>query len=62
VGRLREPVREEFLRVFEAVRAAAAVSREEASFFFAGGIFLAIAGALEIPPDYWPAGPDDAPS
>jgi AcrR family transcriptional regulator len=58
---LREPVREEFLRVFEAVRAAAGVSREEASFFFAGGIFLAIAGALEIPPDYWPGGPDDAP-
>ena len=59
---LREPVREEFLRVFEAVRAAAAVSREEASFFFAGGIFLAIAGALEIPPDYWPGGPEaDAP-
>ena len=47
--------------MFEAVRAAAGVSREEASFFFAGGIFLAIAGALEIPPDYWPGGPDDAP-
>jgi AcrR family transcriptional regulator len=51
---LRAPVREEFLRVFEAVRAAAGVSREEAAFFFAGGIFLAIAGALGIPSDYWP--------
>ena len=51
---LREPVREEFLRVFEAVREAAGVSREEAAFFFAGGIFLAIATALEVPPEYWP--------
>jgi len=57
---LREPVRAEFLRLFEAVREAAGVSREEASFFFAGGIFLAIAGALGIPPGYWPG--DDSPS
>jgi AcrR family transcriptional regulator len=53
---LRGPVREEFLRAFESVREAAGVSREEASFFFAGGIFLAIAGVLEIPPGYWPGG------
>src|SRR3954462_9395569 len=51
---LREPVREEFLRVFEAVREAAGVSREEAAFFFAGGIFLAIATALDVPAEYWP--------
>src|SRR3954471_14244539 len=51
---LRDPVREEFLRVFEAVREAAGVSREEAAFFFAGGIFLAIATALDVPADYWP--------
>ena len=56
---LREPVRDEFLRVFEAVREAAGVSREEAAFFFAGGIFLAIATALGVPPEYWPG---DAPS
>jgi AcrR family transcriptional regulator len=55
---LREAVREEFLRVFEAVREAAGVSREEAAFFFAGGIFLAIASALDVPPEYWPAGAD----
>jgi AcrR family transcriptional regulator len=56
---LREPVREEFLRVFEAVREAAGVSREEAAFFFAGGIFLAIAAALDVPAEYWPgSGPD----
>jgi AcrR family transcriptional regulator len=51
---LRDPVRDEFLRLFEAVREAADVSREEASFFFAGGIFLAIATALGVPPEYWP--------
>ena len=53
---LRGPVRDEFLRVFEAVREAAGASREETAFFFAGGIFLAIAGVLEIPPSYWPGG------
>lgn len=51
---LRAPVRDEFLRVFESVREAAGASREETAFFFAGGIFLAIAGALEIPAGYWP--------
>ena len=56
---LRGPVRAEFLRVFEAVCEAAGASREETAFFFAGGIFLAIAGVLEIPPAYWPGG--DAP-
>jgi AcrR family transcriptional regulator len=51
---LRDPVREEFLRLFEAVRDAAGVSREEAAFFFAGGMFLAIATALGVPREYWP--------
>jgi AcrR family transcriptional regulator len=51
---LRGPIREEFLRVFESVREAAGVSREEAAFFFAGGIFLTIASALGVPPEYWP--------
>jgi len=56
---LRAPVRAEFLRVFEAVRHAAGASREETAFFFAGGIFLAIAGVLEIPREYWPGGAAD---
>jgi AcrR family transcriptional regulator len=51
---LRAPVREEFLRLFESVRDAADVSREEAAFFFAGGLFLAIATALGVPREYWP--------
>jgi AcrR family transcriptional regulator len=53
---LRRPVREEFLRLFESVREAADVSREETAFFFAGGIFLAIASALGVPREYWPGG------
>ena len=53
---LRGPVRDEFLRLFESVREAAGVSREEAAFFFAGGIFLAIASALGVPPEFWPGG------
>src|SRR4051794_20651069 len=53
---LRGPVRDEFLRLFESVREAADVTREEAAFFFAGGIFLAIASALGVPREYWPGG------
>jgi AcrR family transcriptional regulator len=51
---LQGPIRDEFLRLFESVQAAAGVSREEGAFFFAGGIFLAIASALGVPPEYWP--------
>src|SRR4051812_34600653 len=57
---LREPIRDEFVRLFEAVRQAADVSREEAAFFFAGGIFLAIASALGVPREYWPGGGEPA--
>jgi AcrR family transcriptional regulator len=53
---LRGPIRDEFVRLFEAVREAADVTREEAAFFFAGGIFLAIASALGVPREYWPGG------
>jgi AcrR family transcriptional regulator len=51
---LQEPIRDEFVHLFESVREAAGVSREEAAFFFAGGIFLAIASALGVPGEYWP--------
>src|SRR3954449_12799546 len=51
---LRDLVREEFLRVFEAVREEAYDTTPEKMFFFAGGIFLAIATALDVPADYWP--------
>ena len=55
---LRGPIRDEFLSVFETVREAAGASREETAWFFAGGIFLAIAGALGVPRDYWPGAPE----
>jgi AcrR family transcriptional regulator len=57
---LRGPIREEFLSVFEAVREAAGASREETAWFFAGGIFLAIAGALGVPREFWPRGAEPA--
>ena len=59
---LRGPVRDEFLRLFESVREAAGVSREEAAFFFAGGIFVAIAAALDVPREYWPGGGGNLPA
>ena len=58
---LRDPIRDEFIRLFESVRETADVSREEAAFFFAGGMFLAIASALGVPREYWP-GAGDPPS
>jgi len=53
---LRDPIRDEFIRLFESVRETAEVSREEAAFFFAGSIFLAIASTLGVPRGYWPGG------
>ena len=58
---LRDPIRDEFVRLFESVRETAEVSREEAAFFFAGGIFLAIASALGVPREYWPGGGEPVP-
>jgi AcrR family transcriptional regulator len=51
---LQAPIRDEFVHLFESVREVAGVSREEAAFFFAGGIFLAIASALGVPREFWP--------
>jgi AcrR family transcriptional regulator len=56
---LQGPIRDEFVRLFESVREAAGASREEAAFFFAGGIFLAIASSLGVPREYWPGGAGD---
>src|SRR3954466_2916516 len=53
---LQGAIRDEFVRLFESVRQTAGVSREAAAFFFAGGIFLAIASALGVPREYWPGG------
>jgi AcrR family transcriptional regulator len=54
---MREAVRDEFVRVFRTVEEAAGVSREEAAFFFAGGLFLTVAAALDVPREFWPASP-----
>ena len=54
---LRDAVREEFLGVFRAIEELAGVSREEASFFLAGGLFLTVAAALGVPREFWPAAP-----
>jgi AcrR family transcriptional regulator len=53
---LQGAIRDEFLHLFESVQGTAGVSREEAAFFFAGGIFLALASALGVPREYWPGG------
>jgi AcrR family transcriptional regulator len=54
---LRDAVREEFLGVFRAIEELAGVSREEATFFLAGGLFLTVAAALGVPREFWPAAP-----
>ncbi len=54
---LRDEVRDEFLSVFGTIEEVAGVSREEAAFFFAGGLFLTVAAALGVPREFWPAAP-----
>ena len=54
---LREHVRGEFTRLFDEVRAITGASRDDVSLFFAGGMFLTVAGALDVPRAYWPKPP-----
>ena len=54
---LREHVRGEFTRLFDEVRAITGASRDEVALFFAGGMFLTVAGALDVPRAYWPKPP-----
>ena len=54
---LREHVRGEFTRLFDDVRAVTGASRDEVALFFAGGMFLTVAGALDVPRAYWPKPP-----
>jgi AcrR family transcriptional regulator len=54
---LREHVRGEFTRLFDDVRAITGASRDEVALFFAGGMFLTVAGALDVPRAYWPKPP-----
>jgi AcrR family transcriptional regulator len=54
---LRAHVRDEFTRLFDEVRAITGASRDEVALFFAGGMFLTVAGALDVPRAYWPKPP-----
>jgi AcrR family transcriptional regulator len=54
---IREHVRAEFTRLFDEVRVLTGASRDEVALFFAGGMFLTVAGALDVPKAYWPKPP-----
>ena len=54
---LREHVRGEFTRLLDDVRAITGASRDDVALFFAGGMFLTVAGALDVPKAYWPKPP-----
>jgi AcrR family transcriptional regulator len=54
---VREHVRGEFTRLFDEVRAITGASRDDVALFFAGGMFLTVAGALDVPRAYWPKPP-----
>lgn len=54
---VREHVRAEFTGLFDDVAAMTGASRDEVARFIAGGMFFTIAGALEVPREYWPKPP-----
>ena len=54
---IREHVRAEFTGLFDDVAAMTGASRDEVALFIAGGMFFTIAGALEVPREYWPKPP-----
>lgn len=54
---VREHVRREFTGLFDDVAQMTGASRDEVALFIAGGMFFTIAGALEVPREYWPKPP-----
>jgi AcrR family transcriptional regulator len=54
---MRDHVRAEFTRLFDDVRAITGASRDDVALFIAGGMFLTVAGALDVPRAYWPKPP-----
>jgi AcrR family transcriptional regulator len=54
---VREHVRAEFTGLFDDVAAMTGASRDEVALFIAGGMFFTIAGALDVPREYWPKPP-----
>jgi AcrR family transcriptional regulator len=51
---LRDPVREEFLRLTEDVRRMSGASQERVALFMAKGMLLNVVAALELPEDFLP--------
>ena len=56
---LREPVRREFMRLFDDVGRLSGAPEEEVRMFMAKGMFLNVIAALDLPETYWPHDPDD---
>lgn len=58
---VREHVRRRLLELFDAVAEATRAPRDEVALFFAGLMFFTVAGALDVPPAYWPSPPYGGP-
>jgi AcrR family transcriptional regulator len=56
---LRDPIRKEFMRLFEDVRRMSGASRQRVVDFMAVGMLLNVAAALELPEEYVSAAPDE---
>jgi AcrR family transcriptional regulator len=54
---VREHVRREFTGLFDDVARMTGATRDEVALLIAGGMFFTIAGALEVPREYWPKPP-----
>jgi AcrR family transcriptional regulator len=59
---LREPVRQEFLRLTEDVRRMSGASQEQVVAFFAKGMLLNVVAALELPEEFVPVSEAEAPA
>ena len=55
---LREPVRREFMRLFEDVGRLSGASSDEVWNFMAKGMFLNVIAALDLPEQFLPTEPD----
>ncbi len=54
---IRAQVRRGFIELFDAVAEMTGAGRDEVALFMAGGMFFTVAGALEVPAEYWPKPP-----
>ena len=57
---LREPVRREFMRLFDDIGRLSGAPEEDVRMFMAKGMFLNVIAALDLPEAYWPHDPEDA--